>query len=329
MAWDVPAQDYLSPTLLNQKSGMRTSLIGAYVTTELRSYPPDSARYDTRIEVMPTVLLSAQISSRFGLRFGVLGKYTDRVETESTSSSNKVTEKSVRLNGYSDLAITMENGLELAGGARAVYLPVTKEETSGVTITSTRSLSATYLIAPRVALQKKTSAWTGAFYYFLSAEKKRKFTHTANDLSVTNSEIIEAIPPSIGGLFDVPWGGSRLVVEAALVQAGELSAKSEDGIKVNRDYYKVLGSYSTQLSFCNWQLSANHKTLSYAEQGFMTIENIPLTQVESTCEFGSESSRTIFGAGLVYGKDGQSLEQFNADFTVINYMAQFGYHSTF
>jgi hypothetical protein len=67
----------------------------------------------------------------------------------------------------------------------------------------------------------------------------------------------------------------------------------------------------------------DHRTLSYNDQGFMTIDNIPRTNLELRVET-TGGARAFAGAVVGYGTDSQSIPELNAEFTYLSYAFKLG-----
>ncbi len=72
-------------------------------------------------------------------------------------------------------------------------------------------------------------------------------------------------------------------------------------------------------------LGLTHKTLSYADNAFVSLETIPMTTANLNVRWGKE--RSYMYGGLMYGRgdDTQSLPEFNQKFVVNAYGANAGF----
>jgi hypothetical protein len=67
-----------------------------------------------------------------------------------------------------------------------------------------------------------------------------------------------------------------------------------------------------------------HRTLSYNDQGFMMMDNIPQTSLEF--RIVTQAPVRIFaGTTIVYGQDSQSIPELNADFSFLSFASKVGF----
>ena len=140
----------------------------------------------------------------------------------------------------------------------------------------------------------------------------------------TGSEKIH-YPTEIGIFGKTQVGSIPTDAEMVLINGSDGGSSSEDGKKMTADNFrlKVAGNYG--LGGGGLIRGAfTHRTLSYSDQAFMTLENMPLTAFRLTWLAGNESDHFYLGGIYVFGQDTQSLPQFNAKYRLDVYAGTLG-----
>lgn len=319
-AWELPEQNFIAPMVAPSGSQYSLQAVSSLYDGKIES-TADSARHDIRIEGFGAFTFAAEVSS-IRVRSQTVGKGTFRNETDDAALQNSVTSRYVVLDETAHVGAALQNELEVFGGVQLRYFSPYTEKTTAPTTSTTTTYQSGFLVSPQLGVLKRTSGWAAGFYYAMANEKKRKKTIKPSDGTVWKEESNIYMASRIGGLFGLQLAGTRFVAEGALVQAGDLSSATDEGVKIYRDYYQIYANATYPTSFAGLAFTMMHRTLSYNEQSFMDIDNIPVTQLEAALEFGGSSSKFVIGVGYVYANDGQSLEQFNAKYSITNYVAR-------
>lgn len=322
-AWELSEQNFLSGVYAQPENSSHAGLVASYYSAEIRHYPPDAAKKDTRLEG----LFSAKLSRTFGkthFRPAFVAKHVSRSEMDETPPENAIKSSTQTFDVFANIGFQPTSDFEVFGGAQVRFHPEFVEKTTGVTNFSEKKRESAILISPQFGLQKR-AGWVGGFYFSMLAEQKSKYKHTASDGSFIEGNENLFLAPRWGGFFEVPIQNMKLLAEATLVRAGETASETESEIKAFRDHYQILVSYLIPTAFAGVRTTILHRTLSYGEQGFIDVDLIPVTQFEVAFELGSSETKPVLGLGYLYGSDGQSLPEFNAQYTIHNFSARLGF----
>ena len=170
---------------------------------------------------------------------------------------------------------------------------------------------------------KRSGAFHGGFYVRQGAEVSRTVTKTNNaDDSVLRFEDKVFTAPAIGIFASWQQGWGKLYGEFSSIQGSEVGNKTDDGASVDEDYIKfqLQGNYEA-LAALAVVGRFTHKTLSYADNRNVSTTTMPM----SLLSLGIESSAASVPVELlilhVFGSDGQSIQEFNADLKVTGFGA--------
>ena len=218
------------------------------------------------------------------------------------------------------------NNLDLFVEYTYQHASKTEAETKSVSLTATEeapSIGFGYLSAGFV---KKTSKFTGGFSFIKGGEASRVLTkeNDRDDTVITTDDVIyEATQFAI--FAAVPLSSWQIYGEFSAVQAGSGGPRTEEGATTKEDYIRLLTKLETPeiLPSVRFASTLIYKTLSYADNRNVSIESIPQSGLH--LDAISDSGPLGFKAGIVlsHGRDGQSLEEFNADYKIFSYGLHF------
>ena len=281
----------------------------------IKTSPPDSFRYDRRAEVAANFGFDRMITGRIGTRLNIKG---DLVRKRLSDDSVPPTIFDTTIQTYRpsiDFTFVTDKGLELFGGVIAEIQP----ENSMISETQNGKSTTTYgdskLLARRFGVVRRAGAWGGGFYYQLSTESKRSITQTAFDgTSIESNETI--FLPSRVGIFGAFSAYSLFWdFELGFIQARGVGQKDDTGNTMFTDHFDAkLGALYMFGSNVGMKSAVSHKTQSYANSAYINLDTIPATTVRTSIVFGTPESNNYIGIIYGFGRDGQSLPEFNSTY---------------
>lgn len=297
------------------RSGVSSEAGAGYYDGRIQTSPPDSSHSDRRLESFLRLGFDQPMSSGL-LRFRLQGNGVLRTEEDSLEPKIYIDERTVVARGSIDASFQLQNNLELFGGAVAAVFPGHTRVTSTSIGKSKRTYEAATLLNPRGGVAKRGGDWAAGAYFSAAAERTKAFTEQVFDgTSISGSEVV-AQPTRIGAFGGSPVGPLKVEGEFAVIQGSGVGAKDPTGRRVNDDSFamQVTGEFPLFAS-TRGRLGIFHQTLSYSDQAFMSLDNIPATAFrgETFVQEGSfrGSAALIYG----FGTDDQSQPEFNAGYS--------------
>ena len=259
-------------------------------------------------------LFVPQFSARLNLR----GKYTDRLVQDQADSTTQATSKYAQVFGNLAGHLTTSNGFEVFGGLKAAVQPKYTRTKKLPAFTSTTAYSSSQLYSPFAGIIKRSGPWSAGFFYELGSEKQRHLVRKTQDYQ-DESDQYQTLPSTLGGMARFSLGGNfEMNLELALVMLGDSDEKStETSDTLNKDYYRAHLSvlYPLVASSLNLYVGFTHRTLSYADQALMSLDNIPTTLAEIRLESLKDKTKLYMALLFTFAEDTQSLPELNATYT--------------
>ncbi len=169
---------------------------------------------------------------------------------------------------------------------------------------------------PHLVIVKHGGGFDGGFSFQFDAQKSRTVTKSTSldegslsfedkVYSPTTIAIFASLHPSFGDLFG----------EFAAIEASGGGNRIDSGIAVKEDYFRTQFGGMFPLDGKNLQLETRllYKSLSYADNRNVSLETIPSLGLHIKLHF-DYSLPVYVGLVGVHGSDGQSLQEFNADY---------------
>jgi hypothetical protein len=281
----------------------------------VKTSPPDSFRYDRRLELMANIGVDRFLTQRIGARLNVKGEYTRKRLSDDTDPPTIIDHNRMRYHPSLDFTFVTDKGLELFGGAVAEMEPANEMVSETVNGESTTKYGSSTLIARRFGVVRRAGAWSGGFYYQLDTEGKRAVEQTAFDGTSLSTEE-DLFLPSRMGIFGAFSAWSALWdFELGFIQARGAGPRDDTGNTAFTDYFeaKLAGIYPLG-SGLGLKFGASHKTQSYANSAYINLDTIPATAIRALMIIGSAESHNFIGVIYGFGSDGQSLPEFNSTY---------------
>ncbi len=282
---------------------------------KIKTSPPDSFRYDRRMEVLANFGFDWMISGRIGLRANVKGELVRKRLSDDSTPPTIFDHTTQTYRPSLDATFVTDKGLELFGGLVGEFQPKNSMISETQNGKSTTLYGESKLIARRFGVVRRAGAWGGGFYYQSSTESKRNVTQTAFDgTSISSDEII--FLPSRMGIFGSFNAYSLLWdFELGFIQARGVGEKDDTGNTAFTDHFDAkLGGLYMFSSNVGLRTAASHRTQSYANSAYINLETIPATTLRTSLIFGTVDSHNYIGVIYGFGRDGQSLPEFNSTY---------------
>ncbi len=312
-----PVQDDHSPGVMAQnfrrQSNVWSRLDLGVVDAKVTSSPPDSTKYDRRLEAFVNFGGDLAIQKRYGVRANVKAEYSKRKQAEDEAPRAVVEDTPTAISPSLDATFITNKGLELYAGAMYQILPKHRETVVAPSTSSDTTYDSSQVLVKRIGVVRRAGPWTGGFYYVFGVESDRHFEKTASDGSTLSGEDTVFIPPRIGITGEFAALASTFDFELAFIQARGKGPKDEAGTTLYSDYFEARVGAFRPFGPIGLKLSAMHKTLSYSSNAFVTFDSMPVSSVKALFCIGGLDEHAFVGVIGAYGKDGQSLPEFNAE----------------
>ncbi len=275
---------------------------------------PGTTKLDRRLENLSIVGFDSNLG-RWGVRGNVKAEYSKRRQSEDEEPRSVVDETVMTYSPSVDVTFVTDKGLEIFGGALVQMQPAYTQSVDAGTVSSETAFDATRLIVRRFGVLRRSGAWSGGFYYVMGAETTRGFEQSGSDGSTLSENDVIFVPSRVGVFGEFEAASTLWDFELDFVQARGMGPKDDTGATIYTDYFEAR---MAGLFFFGGALGMKgglaHKTLSYANNAYVTLETIPVTSLKLLGVLGKEESHAYAGIIAATGKDGQSLPEFNATY---------------
>lgn len=296
------------------------------VDAKVTSSPPDSTKYDRRLEGLYIFGGEGAIAKRWGIRVNAKAEVSHRREAEDEEPRAFVEKTMKTYTPSADVTFVTDKGLELFGGAVMQAQMAYTETVNSAAASSQTHFDKSLLTARRLGVVRRSGPWTGGFFYVLGAESDRGYQQTASDGSSLWASEKVFIPSRIGVFGEFGALSSVWDFELDFVQARGMGPKDQRGTTIYTDYFEARAGFAHAIvSGFGLRLAGAHKTLSYASNAYVSLETMPISSVRMLFTFGSRDAQTYLGIIGAYGKDGQSLPELNAAYQMTAFSGTAGF----
>jgi len=301
------------------------------VDGQITSYPPDLTTYDRTLITMLKIGTNINLNEKFGLRFISDTRFNMRKAYEEKEPRNVTEENWLEIKPTLDLTFRAASGIEFFAGGKAWYLPKHKRTTDSINFTAKESFDPAFLFIPRGGLLKRSQYVTGGVYYEKGDETSRDIVKEASDGSKIKADETVYDPTVLGLFFRFNLWNCPIDSEFNAVQASEGGPETQEGKKILEDYtrFRLGVLIPWDKNSLNYQFVLIHKTISYAESSFISLDTIPLTTAHFKMISGSEARNYFVGLTYGQGDDTQSIPEFNARYRIKAYGAKLGLNYRF
>ncbi|NRA64996.1 MAG: hypothetical protein HRU19_10980 [Pseudobacteriovorax sp.] len=309
-----------------------STLQSMLVDTEIETSGTESKTYDRTLVNFFRLQASQSLNPKVGMRGTILGLGEFR-KLESATEPRVIREEvEYTIRPRFEFIFVTQNALEIFVGLTGRYVFPFEVETVSSSLTSKEDYDSAFLSTQHFGFVKRVGRLQGGFYFRKGAEKARRLKKS-NDRDGTileNDDVIHD-PTKLGIFARVPLGRNSIYVEFSPVQAGEGGNRTDQGATVTEDYISLFSkvNIATGLQGLEFSGSLLYKTLSYADNRDVSPETIPQTGLHFDANYSLGRARFTFGLVLGYGKDGQSIDEFNADYRLIAFGGRIGASASF
>lgn len=285
----------------------------------------DTKQLDTRFGGTETIETTKSFSGKFNLRISAAGNYTQRKKIDLSDSNRYLQEKKFQFGTSITGLFFIQNSIEFSLGIAYVQLPQWKSNKHISSGTSTTTYSGSTVAAYRIAFVKRVGNGLAAgAWYQLQGQSKR--TSETPDSPQGTSQDVVFIPASLGGFIGHQWGElAHASLEAIFVAANKADEQTDEGHKLNRDYYKLTtnADYSPASGII-LEFLFRYRTLSYNDQGYMNFENIPCTTAGLGSYIGTRNAHLYIGYDFSIASDSQTTPELNAKYSLYAHLLKLG-----
>ncbi len=329
LATSFPAQDDQTAGTMainfNKQNNAWSRLDLGVVDGKVTTSPPDTVKYDRRAETLAVLGGEVLFAKRFGARLNLKGEFSKLRQQEAEGPKATVDSTVKTYRPSLDLTFITDKGLEIFAGQEMQIIPAYTETVASSNGESSTAFGNSSVASRRFGVVRRAGAWSGGFYYQMGAEATRDVEQTAFDGSGADSDDVVFIPSRIGVMGAFKAIAAFWDFELDFIQARGKGPKDDQGNTTYTDYFEThLGSLYFFGGSFGVKGSVFHKTLSYANNAFVTMETIPATSVKLLGVLGDDESHAFLGLIYAFGKDGQSLPEFNAEYEFDAFAVTFG-----
>lgn len=287
------------------------------VDAKVTSSPPDKTKLDRRVEGMAIAGFDAQVMPRFGLRLNAKAFYQKGRRSEKEPPRSVVEHTRKRYLSAGDVTYVTSKGLELFAGLVHEHNPAFSQTVESGSVNAETQFKTASIQARRFGVARRSSAWTGGFYYVQGEEEDREFEKEASDGSSLAGNDVLFIPDRVGVFGRFKAGAGQWNFELSFIQARGMGNRDKNGQTIYTDYFLArAGGFFPLTGGMGVAAKVAHQTLSYADNAYVSLETIPVTSVKTRLALGDAVNNAYVGFIGAYGEDGQSLPEFNADYAL-------------
>lgn len=301
----------------DNKADFSSEVRGILVDGQIESLGTETTTFDRTLVTQLRLRGNAPLTPKLALRGVASMAYNDRRIKGAAEESINMQAISFDLMPRIELTYFTQNALEVFIGLNYRSIPAYEAEaTIGSTLVTEKYETAAYKY-PHLGFVKRGVGFKGGFYFQQGAEKARTVEKSNSEENVVLSQEDRVQSPTTLAIFaKVPLGRSQIYGEFAAVQAGELGNRTDEGISVEEDYMRLFFEYTLPPFIPGFATHAAllYKTLSYGDNTNVSLKSIPQFGLHLSLDF--ELGPILFQGGTIfaYGKDAQSLEEFNANY---------------
>jgi hypothetical protein len=311
-----PPMDRMDRLRFSRKTQLSISADSTLLDGAITSYPPSKTTFDRTLSARARAGIIAIGSPQLAIysRFET-SSHLRKIESEDEP---RLQQEQLMHNAGVGLGITFitTSNLELSVGADLKQMPGFEYKSVTPSVTATTEVSATRAIIPSfVVLKRLGSGGAGGLFYTPSRVTSRTITRIADIESSFSEETL--FPESIGVLGKSLILGNKLEAEIAAVNLTDGGPRKSNNQTALDDYLRIYAIISRVIPApvpTELALGLFHKTLSYAANTDVSLFSIPLSHLQLMLKIGTEDRYINVGATYTYGKDRQSIPEFNADY---------------
>jgi hypothetical protein len=280
----------------------------------VKTSPPNTIKYDRKIEAFSEIGAEIPVTEALSLRGNFKANWEIHKEEEEDPPKSPIERSFSTFDPSLDATYVNPRGLEMFAGLSLFSQAGYKEKQISESASSNTTFGSVNLFVPRFGMVRRGGTWSGGFYYVMGRESTREFTKTASDESVVSGENPVYIPSTLGIVGETQVSVVDMELDFAQVRAGSGGEKSANGVTIRDDYLHLGLSGYCDFGGYGIRIKLIHNTLSYSNNAFMNLDSIPVSSAHVLFMQGAKDANVYYGIIYGYGKDGQSIPEFNADY---------------
>ena len=288
------------------------------VDGEIESLGTESTTYDRSLNSHLRLKANYSLTDRLALRAVISGvgayRKVEGKEEPRTIKTESFTDLKPRL----EMTFFTATRLEVFFGLNYRFIGAYESTTESLSLTTEEEYGSLQMDYPHFGFVKRDGGFTGGFYFQQGREKVREVRKSNSvDATVLNLQDTVQDPTTMGIFAKSKFSRFDVYGEFAAVQAGEGGNKSDDGSSVEEDYIKLTFGATTPVSILDVESILVYKTLSYSDNRNVSLTTMPQLGLHFNGRLGLGAMEAVAGLVFAYGKDGQSIDEFNASYKLL------------
>lgn len=308
---------------------LKLQLDSVLIDGEVKTLPVNSINYDRTASTYARIIATTPFSPRLGSRFSLWAKMSYR-KIEGDSEPRKIVDEQwIEGLARAELVFFTQTKIEIFFGLSYYGVNSFDRTSASPSVETNWEYEKVFFPVTHVGLVKRTGFVSGGFYYKPGGQRGRDISKTTSqdDSEIVFSDTVHD-PTTVGFFIGLPIGKGGFTGEFASIQGSEGGNKTDEGRTLTEDYTRYRGNYIVPLGAVTTRIGIVHRSYSYSENRSVTLERIPMTALHMKVLLGSDRSNMFVGLIYGYGRDGQSLTEFNAEYKVEAFGLSAGFNYT-
>ncbi len=300
------------------------------VDGKITTLPVNTVTYDRTAVNETRLSTNVPFSNRLSSNFSLFSKVNYQ-KIEGAVEPRKIDERKwIEAKGTLEFTVVTASRLELFVGATYLYIPAYETTSASLSVSTKTSVGKVGFPIPHFGVMKHSNSLEGGLFYIQGGQRDRTLRKTvseSDDILIFSETVYE--PTVVAAFAKLKAGSGSFFSEFAAVQASEGGPKTDNGDTELEDYQRLRLIYYAPLGWLGLKAGLTHRTLSYADNRNVGIETMPMSALTLKLLGGGEFSNGFIGIIGAYGRDGQSLREFNAKYQVFAFGGSVGLNLTF
>ena len=300
------------------------------IDAEVKTFPIDSITFDRAASTLTRFWGSVPVSPKMGVRYSLMTRGVLRKQEGQLEPRKIAEEQWTEGMAGTELIYYTQTRLEIFIGVNYLAIPGFERTSKSATVETRWKFGAATVMAPHIGVVKRAGFVNGGFFFRQGAESSRDVVKSsAQDLATLSFKESVHVPTTVAMFAKIPVAKGFVLAEFAAVQGSEGGNKTDDGDTVTEDYTRAKGVLLMPFGIAGIKATLIHRTLSYADNRTVSVDTIPMSALHLKGYLGNQQNNGFAGIVYGYGKDGQSLTEFNASYKVQAYGLTAGFSLAF
>lgn len=218
-----------------------------------------------------------------------------------------------------EFVFATQNSLDIILGLNLHIINGYDQSTESANFTANDRYDALSMNYGHIAVVKHGAGFDGGFSFQLSGEKTRKLSKSTS-IEEGTLELEDRVysPTTITIFANIKQGFGDVYGEFSAIEASGGGNLTDNNVTVREDYFRMQfsGVFPLMGKSLSFEPSVLYKSLAYADNRNVTLDTIPMYALHLKLGFdlGVPAYAGLIG---VRGTDGQSLEEFNANYQIV------------